>query len=231
MTKLSAAPVHRVAIALLAVALASPAIAADKAPKNTKTDASKTAADAQKAAGAQSGMSADQMKASQDAMMAAMAKYATPGPMHTDFMKPLAGTWKTVQTTYMGPTPTVSEGTCKRSMIMGDRFLESEYTGDFNGTPFQGMELLGFDMRKNQFSSVWLDNMGTSMSVSSGGTYDPATKTITILSSFDDPLTGKPTPYKMVTHIVDANKHVFSMIGTHEGKDVTEMEITYTRVQ
>jgi len=220
MSKLSAAPVHRVAIALLALTLVSPAFAADKAAKKTDKAPSSTNAP-----------SADQAKAAQDAMMAEMAKYAAPGPMHTDFMKPLVGTWKTVVTTYMGPKPEVSEGTCTRSMILGDRFLESKHSGSFAGAPFEGLELLGFDTRKSQFSSVWIDNMGTTMAVSSGGSYDPATKTLTINSSFDDPVSGKPVAYKMVTHVVDPNKHVFSMVGNRDGKDFTEMEITYTRVQ
>ena len=221
MSKLSAAPVHRVAIALVALlSLASPAIAADKSSKKTdKTPSSSTAP------------SADQAKAAQDAMMAEMAKYAAPGPMQTDFMKPLTGTWKTVTTTYMGPKPETSEGTCTRSMVLGDRFLESKHSGVFAGVPFEGMELLGFDTRKNQFSSVWIDNMGTSMAVSTSGSYDAATKTLTINSSFDDPVSGKPMAYKMVTHIVDPNKHVFTMLGNRDGKDFTEMEITYTRVQ
>jgi hypothetical protein len=221
MSKLSAAPVHRVAIALVALlSLASPAIAADKSSKKTdKTPTSSTAP------------SADQAKAAQDAMMAEMAKYAAPGPMQTDFMKPLAGTWKTVVTTYMGPKPEVSEGMRTRSMILGDRFLESKHSGSFAGAPFEGLELLGFDTRKSQFSSVWIDNMGTTMAVSSGGSYDPATKTLSINSSFDDPVSGKPVAYKMVTHIVDPNKHVFTMVGNRDGKDFTEMEITYTRVQ
>jgi hypothetical protein len=163
--------------------------------------------------------------------MAERAKYAAPGPMQTDFMKPLAGTWKTVVTTYMGPKPEVSEGMCTRSMILGDRFLESKHSGSFAGAPFEGLELLGFDTRKSQFSSVWVDNMGTTMAVSSGGSYDPATKTLSINSSFDDPVSGKPVAYKMVTHIVDPNKHVFTMVGNRDGKDFTEMEITYTRVQ
>ena len=222
MSKLSAAPAHRVLIALLALALASPAAAADKAPKSPKTAAPKTTATAP---------SADASQAQMDAMMAEMAKYATPGPIHNDFMKPLEGTWKTVQTTYMGQEPQTSEGTCTRKMIMGGRFLESTHAGSFAGTPFEGMELLGFDMRKNTFSDVWIDNMGTSMAFSTGGTYDPATKTLTMQASMDDPMTGKPTPFKMVVHVVDANKHTFSMIGTRDGKDFTEMEMTYTRVQ
>ena len=222
MSKLSAAPVHRVAIALLVLCLASPAVASDKTTKKTAKTPATSAAD--KAAG-------DAAKAQQDAMMAEMAKYATPGPMQTDFMKPLEGRWKTVTTTYMGPKPETSEGMCTRSMVLGDRFLESKHSGVFAGAPFEGMELLGFDTRKNQFTSVWIDNMGTSTTVSTNGSYDAATKTLTINSSFDDPVSGKPVAYKMVTHVIDSNKHVFTMVENKDGKDVTDMEITYTRVQ
>jgi len=73
--------------------------------------------------------------------------------------------------------------------------------------------------------------MGTMMSISSGGTADPAGKVFTITSTFDDPVSGKPVPYKMVTKVVDNNSHVFSMIGSNNGKDYTQMEITYTRVK
>jgi len=95
--------------------------------------------------------------------------------------------------------------------------------------PFEGLELLGFDQKKNEFVSVWLDNMGTGFVVSNGGQVDPTGKVITVNMNMDDPLTKKAVPYKMVTKIVDANKHVFTMIGVRDGKEMTEMEVTYTR--
>jgi len=73
--------------------------------------------------------------------------------------------------------------------------------------------------------------MGTMLSVSTGGQADPTGKTIAINSSFDDPVTGKAVPYRMVTTIIDNNSHVFAMIGSNNGKDFTQMEITYTRVK
>ena len=215
----SRSPIHWLSLVLCMSLLAAlPAFAKD-APKK---DASAAAADKAKA---------DAAKAEQDAMMAEMMKYANPGPMHT-LLDPLVGTWKTVNKSWMTPgEPTVSQGTCERTWLLGGRFLQSKYSGDFQGMPFEGMELLGYDMKKKEYQSVWIDNMGTMMSISSGGTADPAGKVFTITSTFDDPVSGKPVPYKMVTKVVDNNSHVFSMIGSNNGKDYTQMEITYTRVK
>jgi hypothetical protein len=158
-------------------------------------------------------------QAEHDAMMAEMMKYASPGEMHA-FLKPLAGSWKT------------SEGTCERAWIMGGRFLQSQYAGMMGpNMPFEGLEILGYDTRKNELQSTWIDNMGTSISNSSKGSIDKATKTMTVFTDFVDPMSGKPTTYKMVTKIVDENTHTFAMIGNKDGKDYTEMEIAYTRVK
>ena len=169
------------------------------------------------------------MDAATQAAMADMMKFATPGPMH-ELLKSLAGNWNTSNKSWYGPgDPVLSTGTCKREMILGGRFLKSTYQGTMMDQPFEGMEILGFDQRQNQFVSVWVDNMGTGIMMSNGGKADPTGKVLTVNMNMDDPVSKKSIPYKMVTKIVDANKHTFSMIGVHEGKETTEMEITYTR--
>ena len=211
--------IHRLSLVTWLVLLAAAPAFAKEAPKK---DAAATAA-ADKA-------KADAAKAQQDAMMAEMMKYASPGPMHA-FLDPLVGTWKTVNKSWMGPgEPVVSEGTCERTWLLGGRFLQSKYSGVMEGMPFEGMEILGYDTKKKEYTSVWIDNMGTMMSIGSGQA-DQAGKVFTMTSMFDDPVSGKPVPFKMVTKVVDNNSHVFDMIGTKDGKDHTEMEITYTRVK
>ncbi len=174
--------------------------------------------------------SADKANAEHDAMMAEMMKYASPGPVHA-LLAPLAGKWKTSVKSWMGPEPTVSEGTCEREWIMGGRYLQSMHKGNMMGMPFEGMELLAFDMKKQQFMNVWIDNMGTTLSLGTGDKPDASGKSFTIVSSFDDPMTGKSVPFKQVMKIIDANTSMWTMIGTKDGKDHTEMEISYTRVQ
>jgi hypothetical protein len=198
----------------IATALSPAAIAAEKA-KDSKGTPPPAATQA--------------MDPAMQAAMAEMTKLATPGPMH-ELLRSFAGNWKTSNKTWMGPgDPVLSEGTCKREMVLGGRFLQSSYKGTMMDMPFEGMELLGFDQKTNQFVSVWMDNMGTGMVVSNGGQIDPTGKVITVNMNMDDPMTKKSVPYKMVTKIVDPNKHVFTMTSVRDGKEMTEMEITYTR--
>ncbi|MGE5176860.1 MAG: DUF1579 domain-containing protein [Hyphomicrobiales bacterium] len=167
----------------------------------------------------------------QEGMMEAMAKYATPGPEHA-VLQPMAGKWKAVTKMWMGPgDPQVSEGTTERSWIMGGRYLVSKHTGSFAGMPFEGMEILGYDRMHAQYVSTWIDNMGTGMWMSSSGSWDPAAKELTIVMAFDDPSTGKPTPYRQITKFVDDDTQVFRMVGSMNGQDYTQMEITYTRMK
>ena len=170
-------------------------------------------------------------KAQEDAMMAEMMKYAAPGEIHA-FLKPMEGKWKTMNTMYMGDQKQTTEGTCERTWIMGGRFLQSKYTGTMGEgmPPFEGLEILGYDTRSKMIQSTWMDNMATHMSTSSKGTIDTAKKTMTVYTDFFDPMSGKPKTYKMVTTFVDNNNCKFMMIGNKDGKDFTEMEIVYTRV-
>ena len=169
--------------------------------------------------------------AAQDPMMEAMMKFATPGPEHA-VLQPLVGRWKSVTKMWTGPgDPQVSEGTSERSWVMGGRYMVGKYAGEFGGMPFEGMEILGYDKMHGQYVATWIDNMGTGIAASSSGTWDPAARTLTILITFDDPVSGKPTTLRNLTRIVDDNSYVFSIIGKMDGKDYTQMETTYTRVQ
>jgi len=170
-------------------------------------------------------------KAQEDAAMAEMMKYAAPGEIHA-FLKPMEGKWKTMNTMYMGDQKQTTEGTCERTWIMGGRFLQSKYTGTMGEgmPPFEGLEILGYDTRSKMIQSTWMDNMATHMATSSKGTIDTAKKTMTVYTDFFDPMTNKPKTYKMVTTFIDNDNCKFMMVGNKDGKDFTEMEIVYTRV-
>lgn len=165
-----------------------------------------------------------------DQMMAEMQKYATPGPMH-DLLKPMVGTWKAVTKAWMSPgDPTVNAGTCENTWILGGRFLQTTYKGEFGGMPFEGFGIMGYDNQKKEFVSTWADNMGTGIAFSNG-TADASGKVLTLSSTMTDPMTGKPVNYKMVTKVTDENQHAMSMITMKDGKEHTDFEISYTRVK
>jgi len=167
----------------------------------------------------------------EEAMMAEMMKFATPGEQHKA-LEPLVGTWKSSSKMFMGPgEPQTSEGTCERSWIMGGRFIMAKHTGVMAGAPFEGMEIEGYDIRSGQYVTTWLDNMGTGIYNTTSGAMDPATKTLTMTMPMFDPMAGAMVPYKLVTKIMDQNHHTFSIVASRGGKEMTDMEITYTRVK
>lgn len=207
------AAVSALLLALLAAAAPASAGASDKAADKTPPAGQKPAA------------------APQDAAMEAMMRLATPGPEHA-VLQPLAGTWKASIKSYMTPgDPMVSQGTLDRTWIMGGRYLVGKHTGDFMGMPFEGMEILGFDRQHGKYVSTWIDNMGTGIALAQDGTWDPATKSLSMTMSFDDPVTGRPTASRMVTKIVNDDTVLYTMTGQRDGKDYTQMEATYTRVK
>jgi uncharacterized protein DUF1579 len=195
--------------ALLLLSTASPA--AEK--PGDKTAPAKPAANAQ--------------GAEQD-MMAAYMKYATPGPEH-ELLKSLAGNWKAVTKSWMGPgDPQVSEGRAVRTVILGGRYLKDEYTTTFMNQPFEGFGITGYDLLKKEYVSTWSDTMGTAILISRGKA-DASGKVLTLVASYDDPVTGQKKTMKEVTKILDPNKNVFEIWEDNGGKEVKSMEVTYTR--
>ena len=161
-------------------------------------------------------------------MMDAMMKAATPGEPHSR-MKSMAGSWTMSVKSYFGPgEPKVSEGTCEAATILGDRYIKEECKGDFGGMPYQGMGIYGYDNLKKKYVSAWVDNMGTGIMLSQG-TWDAKKKTFTYRSTEMDPLTLKNEPVKMVIKVDSEDSHTASFYGWKNGKDVLQMEITYTR--
>lgn len=164
-----------------------------------------------------------------DAAMAAWTAAATPGPQHAQLAS-YAGHWKTeVKSFWMDPNaPVVSVGTSDYTMELGGRVLVGVHKAEMMGMPFEGRSIDGFDNAKGNCWSIWLDNMGTSYMVSTGNISADG-KTVTHTGSSWDPMAGKEVNYKMITRIVDANKHIFEMYAVDGKTETKQMEITYTR--
>lgn len=166
---------------------------------------------------------------SMDEMMAAWAKYSTPGSAHK-LLTAFEGTWDTTVQMWMGPgEPNESKGTSVNKMILEGRFLHQNYDGTFMGKPFTGMGLTGFDLYKKKYVSIWVDTASTMM-VYTAGTADAAGKVITESGTMDDVMTGKKIKIRTVVRMVDNNKHTFEWFETRgEEKEKKTMAITYTR--
>ncbi|MEP6513232.1 MAG: DUF1579 domain-containing protein [Parafilimonas sp.] len=166
-------------------------------------------------------------EASQKAWMA----YMTPGNVHQMLAKS-EGQWKEDVTMWMmpGQEPMHSTASATNKMIMGGRYQQSTHTGDMMGMPFEGMSVMGYDNAKKMFVSSWVDNMGTGM-MNMEGTWDDATKSITMKGTTVEPMTGKDMNVREVFKFMDDNTQMLEMyMMMPDGKEFKSMEIKFTRM-
>jgi Protein of unknown function (DUF1579) len=163
------------------------------------------------------------------AMMKAWQAYMTPGQVHAMLAKS-NGTWSEEVTMWMSPEapPSRSNATAVNKMVLGGRYQESRHTGNFNGMPFEGISMLGYDNAKKTFESSWVDNMGTGITYMEG-TWDSTAKTINFKGKTLDPSTGKDMDIRQTFTLVDDNKQKMEMFANQGGKEVKTLEILLTR--
>lgn len=156
-------------------------------------------------------------------------EYMTPGNEHKMLAKS-DGTWKEDITMWMAPgaPPSKSNGSCVNRMILGGRYQESKHTSKFDGMPFEGIGTFGYDNVRKLFVSSWVDNMGTGIMYMEG-TWDDATKSITLKGKCTDPMSGGEMAVREVFTMVDDNHQKMEMYMTMNGQEHKSMEILFTR--
>ncbi|MGB5287812.1 MAG: DUF1579 domain-containing protein [Ignavibacteriaceae bacterium] len=161
--------------------------------------------------------------------MQAWMEYMTPGPMH-EMMAKTAGEWKVNTKYWMDPAgePMETEGKANVEMILGGRYMKSTHTGTMMGMPFEGINLQGYDNATGEFTAIWIDNMGTGISVSKGK-YDEATKSINFEGSMLDPMTKEDMSFRQVVKTIDDNHFMFEMYMNYNGQEFKSMVVDYSR--
>ena len=123
----------------------------------------------------------------------------------------------------------ISEGTATNTMIMGGRYVQSNYNADFMGQPFEGMSLMGYDNIRNQFTMLWVDSLSTAP-ITTKGQLSADGRVITCIGDMDEPMTGEiGKPVKWVTTYEGDDTIIFEAIETIYGEEFTVMRVTYTR--
>ena len=166
----------------------------------------------------------------QKAMMEAMMKAMMPGDAHK-LLEPMVGTFDVKVVAWMmpGQPPTDGKGTAVSTWVLGGRYVEQKFSGQFMGMPFEGIGYTGYDNVKKSYWSTWVDNMGTGVMTSSGSTGDGG-KTWKFMSSMPDPMTGKDTPEESRLIVTDHDHYSMEMWSPGpDGKMMKMMEIAYAR--
>jgi hypothetical protein len=166
------------------------------------------------------------------AMMKAWQDFMTPGDMHKMLAK-YDGVFKGEVTMWMDPAapPTKSKSVTTNKMIFNGLYQESKHKGEFNGMPFEGISIVGYDNAKKKFVSTWVDNMGSGIMVMEG-TWDEPSKSLNMTGKITDPMSGKDCLQREVMKFIDDNTQVMEMYTTPHGqKEMKTMEIKYTRLK
>ena len=162
------------------------------------------------------------------AMMEAMMKAATPGDAHKS-LNAYIGTWNAKVSSWMAPgaDPMVMEGVSENKWVMGGRYVEQRFSGNFMGMPFEGVGYTGYDNVKKQYWGTWIDNMSTGMMMTTGK-WDG--KAWVLTGTMPDPMTGADMAVTNKLIITDADHHTMEMwTPAPDGKTFKMMEIVYSR--
>jgi len=170
-----------------------------------------------------------------EAMMAAAKLAGSPGEGHKA-LEPFVGTWTYTMEWRLSPDapPQQMSGKSVNTLVFDGRFLKQEVQGD--ATPdfpaFGGLGFTGYDNIRKEYQSVWLDNMGTGLMMSTGQR-DPATGTIAEQGDFSCPMTGEAhRKFRAVWKAVDPQHNIYESYSyAPDGREFKSMEIRYTRAQ
>jgi hypothetical protein len=175
---------------------------------------------------AQSAKDAEKEKA----MMEAWQKAATPTESHKR-LEAMVGTFDAKVRSTIDPSQPAQESvaTSVNSWVLGGRYVEQQFEGEFMGEPWRGIGYTGYDNIQKKFVSVWMDTAGTGMMFLTSAP-DKSGKTISGSARIWDPLSEKPLPVESKIVITDADHHSFELWGkAPNGALMKLMEIQYTR--
>jgi hypothetical protein len=164
------------------------------------------------------------------AMMEAWEKAGAPGEQHK-VLKKMVGKWNVSVKSWMDPKapPMESAGTAEAKPILGDRFIQMNFSSTMMGKPFTGIATTGYDNVKKKFVGTWIDSMSTSIMRSEGKLEADGKMVSEGISS--DPMTGKDSKMRMVETWQGDDKLVEEFFEKKGGKEHKSMEITYTRAK
>jgi len=174
----------------------------------------------------------DSKPMSQDEMMEKWTEYATPGEPHRK-LDPMAGTFRAAIKHRMDADAEWMQdsGTCRNTWTMGNRFLESNFTGTMMGMPFEGRAITGYDNANEKYTGFWYSNFETGLMPPSVGTVDASGRVFTFLRECKDPLTGEWCKSREIVTIKSANEHGMEFhMQQGDAPEFHMMTIAYTRM-
>ena len=107
--------------------------------------------------------------ATPEEMAAVWAKAAAPGEHHK-MLEAMVGKYDAAVKywTNSDQPPVESKATSENEMILGGRYLQQTYKGDFRGSPIEGRGITGYDNVGQKFMAMWVDSASTDVLMTEG---------------------------------------------------------------
>lgn len=158
-----------------------------------------------------------------------MMAFGTPGAMHK-MMASWDGNWTATIKFWVKPElPPDSIITSSVNKMINNGLIQySTHNGNWAGMPFNGVSQTGYDNHREVFWSTWFDNFGSGL-VYLEGTWNDATKTISMKGKTTDPETKEQLDMRETLKVVDEKTQFMEQYITHDGKEMKSMEITFRR--
>jgi hypothetical protein len=122
-----------------------------------------------------------------------------------------------------------STGRSQISWVLGNRFIQEQFSGTIAGEEYRGIGIMGYDNGSRRFKTVWVDSLNTALTTSSGRFY-PDTSTLVLESEVYDPLVSGVKKVHSKFQIESPNSYTFVMTDTSpEGTEFTSLEMRYQR--
>ena len=164
--------------------------------------------------------------------MEMMEKLSQPGEYH-QMLKDFVGTWTADVRMWTAPEtpPIVSKGQATFKLIFDGRFLYGDFLGEFMGSPFKGINIMGYDNAKEEFFSLWLDNSTTGL-ISSTGTFDKESQKFHFSAETFDPISKQTIEMREEAYFASKDEYIsITYVKTNDGEEFKNMEMKYTRVK
>ena len=133
----------------------------------------------------------------------AVEQASSPTKYHKNF-RPVRGRYEQTVKWWAAPGAAAKESTClsDTEWLLGARFMMQTVEGRWLDKSFQAVAILGYDRGAEQYTSVWMDTLGTKM-LFSKGTYDEAAKTITMQGEYVDAISRQTIKTRMIMQLPD----------------------------
>lgn len=147
------------------------------------------------------------------------------------WLKQFVGEWEMTSQMYFEPGQPPAEAKGTDSVRgLGNHWIIADTKTSAMGTPYSGVQSLGYDQSKNQFQGTWIDSFGGTLWVFAGS-LNGAGDTLTLEAEGPSmQAEGKSAKYKYVIQITGIDSRTFNAFTqTEDGKWMTIVTNEYRR--